>query len=67
MSTLTMERPTQAPSSKGDRPSKNLVLLRLGSMSNAFRQRTEAVARVRRDDQLLLDAKRAFDGSVKDW
>lgn len=61
MSTLTMEQPTQALSSKGDRPSKNLVLLRLGSMSNAFRRRTEAVARVRRDDQLLLNAKQAFD------
>lgn len=61
MSTLTMEQPTQALSSKGDRPSKNLVLLRLGSMSKAFRRRTEAVARVRRDDQLLLDAKQAFD------
>lgn len=61
MSTLTMEQPTQALSSKGDRPSKNLVLLRLGSMSKAFRRRTEAVARVRRDDQLLLDARQAFD------
>lgn len=61
MSTLTMKRPTQALSSRGDRPSKNLVLLRLGSMSKAFRRRTEAVARVRRDDQLLLDAKQAFD------
>lgn len=61
MSTLTMEQPTQALSSKGDRPSKNLVLLRLGSMSKAFRRRTEAVARVRRDDQLLLNAKQAFD------
>ena len=61
MSTLTMEQPTQALSSRGDRPSKNLVLLRLGSMSKAFRRRTEAVARVRRDDQLLLDAKQAFD------
>lgn len=61
MSTLTMKRPTQALSSRGDRPSKNLVLLRLGSMSKAFRRRTEAVARVRRDDQLLLNAKQAFD------
>lgn len=61
MSTLTMEQPTQALSSRGDRPSKNLVLLRLGSMSKAFRRRTEAVARVRRDDQLLLNAKQAFD------
>lgn len=61
MSTLTMEQPTQALSSKGDRPSKNLVLLRLGSMSKAFRRRIEDVARVRCDDKLLLDAKQAFD------
>ena len=61
MSTLTMEQSTQALSSKGDRPSKNLVLLRLGSMSKAFRRRTEAAARVRRDDQLLLNAKQAFN------
>ena len=61
MSTLTMEQPTQALSSKGDRPSKNLVLLRLGSMSKAFRRRIEDVARVRCDDKLLLDAKKVFD------
>ena len=61
MSTLTTKRPTRAMSSKDDRPSENLILLRLGTMSDAFGRRVGDVARVRRDDQLLLDAKQAFD------
>ena len=61
MSTLTTKRPTRALSSKDDRPSKNLILLRLGTMSNAFGRRVRDVTRVRRDDQLLLNAKQAFD------
>lgn len=61
MSTLTTKRPTRALSSKDDRPSKNLILLRLGTMSNAFDRRVRDVARVRHNDQLLLDARRAFD------
>lgn len=61
MSTLTMGQSAQVSPGKGDQPSKGLVLLRLGSMSDAFHRRTEAVARVRRDDKLLRDAMQAFD------
>lgn len=65
MSTLTMGQSAQVPSGKGDQPGKDLVLLRLGSMSDAFRRRTAAVARARCDDQLLRDAMQAFDDPVQ--
>ena len=61
MSTLTTKRPTRAMSSKDDRPSENLILLRLGTMSDAFDRRVRNATRVRSNDQLLLDARRAFD------
>lgn len=61
MSTLTMGQSAQVPSGKGDQPGKDLVLLRLGSMSDAFRRRIHAVALIRRGDKLLRDAMQAFD------